>query len=322
MFHYAFKKKYLKQWIAYYSLLCLLLTSQVPSKIFADEPYVDEPCSFVNEPCSCVLIDPEAARRTRVATVVAGATVIALVGGVAYAVFGSSGHKHHHSSHHHSSCHSYGYDSSCRSTYSDSSSDDCSSHHSQHSHHSHHSHQSHHSHSSPWYSDYSPSHYYSCNPNSIFSENNVSSFGSDPAIVADPQFLERGNLPLRGRRLGRTKASKESSELSGVFVIHPTLSESHQGSITAFVRLPDGSTQTLGSLPFSSRTGSSIPYGPFTEKGTYTFGIRIEEATSLPSKVGSLEANVNGSTVESYDFFVPVHPPAHYEPHPFEYTLS
>lgn len=317
MFLHRFKKDFFKQWIAYFSLFCVVFTSQIPSKLLAD-------------PCSCIMVDQEDARRTKIATVVAGATVLALVGGVAWLAFGSSGRKHHHSSSSssYSSYSSYSY----RSYSSDYSSDspwysDRSSHSS--SPYSHDSNSSgSRSSSSPWYSDYSPSHYYTTNPYSIFGENNVSSFygGSTEGIgdIVDQQRFEDG-LPFQGKRVMRTKKSiKESSDqLSGVFVTHPALSVSNQGRMIAFVRLPDGTTQVLGSLLISSRGGTSLTCGPFTQKGTYTFGISVEEGTSLSShlKVGYVEINVNGSTVDTHDFLVPAHPSANYEPHPCEYTL-
>lgn len=138
----------------------------------------------------------------------------------------------------------------------------------------------------------------------------------------DPQIFERGDVHIRGKHLARSKLSKEAKELSGTFILHST-SGLHQGSATAFVRLPDGSTQTLGSVSLSNRSGTSIPYGPFNQKGIYTFGMYVEGGTSCSSqvKIGSLEVKVNESTVENHDFFVPAHSPSIYEPHPCEYTF-
>lgn len=334
MFFQAFKNESLKKWIAYYSLICFFFTfqasSQVPVSPDADSYPDSYPDSYsypnsnsCSDPGSCFLKDRDAARRTRVAKIVAGATIIALVGGVAYAVLGSSRscHKHSHS------CHSYSYCNSPRH--------DHSQHHNNHNNHNNNNHNNHNNHhsnhdhcsSSPWYSDYSPSRYYSSNPYSIFSENNVSNFsGSNSQVLMDPQRFQRGDLFIRAKHLARSQSksesSKEASELSGAFILHP-VTGLHQGNAAVFVRLPDGSTQTLGNATFSCKS-SSIPYGPFTQKGTYAFGINVEGSPSLSSqvKIGSIEVNVNDSTVETHDFYIPPHCPAHYEPSPCEYTLD
>lgn len=139
----------------------------------------------------------------------------------------------------------------------------------------------------------------------------------------DPQFFERGDLILRGKQMSRSKSLKEGNELSGAFILH-AISGFQQGSMSAFVRLPDGSTQTLGNVSLGGRTESSIPFGPFTQKGTYSFGMNVEGGTSLTSqvKIGTLEVNVNDSNVKTHDFFVPARSPAHYELHPCEYILN
>ena len=115
--------------------------------------------------------------------------------------------------------------------------------------------------------------------------------------------------------------SKTANVLSGLFTSH--LSTAGQGSITAFVHLPDGSTSILGNISLSGNTSSSIPYGPFNQLGTYSFGIRVDEGTVLPAqtRAGSIEIDVNGSTMQKYDVILPANPPAHYEPNPFTYQL-
>ena len=288
-------RQYLKGWIAYFTLSCMLMTSQ-PCRGYAEECYPEGNCSGI-------FIDEDDANRARNAKIVVGATLIALVGGVAYLAFGGgSSHKHKKHSHSHSRS------SSC-------------SHDSYYSHSSHHSHHHHH-HRSHYYSDYSD--YYSSNFYSPFYESLAD--GIDYHSKSDPQFFERtaeGNLPARCRRLPRLKKVKEAEEITGVFVAHPSLSESSKGHITAFVQLPDGTTQILGTLSFSASNGSSLSYGPFTQKGHYLFGVRVDGVTGVSSsmKVGSVEVNVNGSTVESHDFFVPAHVPSHYEPAPCRYSL-
>lgn len=296
----AFRKEYLKRWIAYFTLFCVVFASQQPAKLIAED-------------CPCILVNQEDACRTRTATIVAGATLIALVGGIAYLAFGSpnhKGHSHSSSSSYSPSYSSYSYDydppfskpSYSYSGYSSNSySGDSDGRHQR----------RHHRHSNR------SSDYYS-----FFTGSNESAYHS----ASDPQFEERnaeGNLPARSRLLARAKKSKETDQISGIFTTHPSLSASAKGSVTAFVQMPDGTTQTLGSLPFSASAGSSLSYGPFTQKGNYLFGIRIDEGTMLSSqtKVGSVEVNINGSTVESRDFFAPAHSSSHYEPAPCEYSL-
>ncbi len=310
MFSKVLKKKYLKQVVAYFSLLCMCLSS-LPTKVFSED--------FCCENSGCaVLVNQEDAQRTKTATIVAGATIIGLVAGVAYMAFGADHHKHHHHSSYSSSSYYTNFDPIF--DYSSSSSKSDSYRYSDHSH---------------GYSEYSPSDYYSYNPYSIFSENNVSSFsgGSDYSELTDPQIFERrdseGNRPARGRQLARSKGSKgsknskESSQLSGLLTSHPTLSPSGQGSFTAFVQLPDGTTQVLGHLSFSGNGGTSLPWGPFNHKGTYAFGISLDEGTPVATqtKIASIEIHIDGSTVQSGEFLIPSHAPAHYEPTPlyFDY---
>jgi hypothetical protein len=293
----AFRKEYLKRWIAYFTLCCVVFASQQPAKLIAED-------------CPCILVEPEDACRTRTATIVAGATIIALVGGIAYIAFGSPCHKGHSHSSNSCSSSSYSYDPpfpsySSYSSYSYSSDSYGRRHHHHHRHHRH-SHRS---------SDYS-------SDSSFWTGSGYSAYHS----ASDPQIFERnaeGNLPARSRQLACSKKSKETDQISGVFITHPSLSSSAKGSVTAFVQMPDGTIQVLGSLPFSASGGSSLAYGPFTQKGNYLFGIRIDEGATLSSqtKVGSVEVNINGSTVESRDFFVPAHSPSHYEPTPCEYCL-
>lgn len=303
----VFKKEYLKRGIAYLTLCCVAFASQQPSKLVAED-------------CPCILVNQQDAQRTRTATIVAGATIIALVGGIAYIAFGSpchKGHSHSSSSSSSSSCYSPNHPNHCSysSDYSSYSCDSYGDHHRHHHHHDHHHHHNHHRHSESL--SYNSSDY------SFFSDSDESAYHSR----SDPQILEHnaeGNLPAkRIRQLARTKLSKETDQISGVMITHPSLSASAKGSVTAFVQMPDGTTQVLGSLPFSASAGSSLSYGPFTQQGHYLFGIRLDEGTTLSSqmKIGSVEVNVNGSTVENRDFFAPAHAPCHYEPAPCAYHL-
>lgn len=298
MFFQAFKKESsIRHFIAYFTLLCFLFTSQTPSKLSADEccpsPY--------SSPSPCVLVEQEDVQRTKTATIVAGATIIALVGGVAWLAFGSSCHKGHHSSHSSSSSSSYSnYSSDSRNSYD---SDYSNHHNSSRSSHRHHHHRRH---SSSYSNSYG-----------VFEDEVVTNRHADRVLAE-----QDGNHPARSRRLARAK-KLESNELSGAFVVYPQPSASGQGSLTAFVRLPDGTTQVIGSLSCSDSTGASLPYGPFKQKGEYVFGVSLNEKMTFPGqcKIGSLEVNVNGLTVENHDFFVPAHSPINYEPAPCDYML-
>lgn len=320
MSNQVFKKESFKQLVSYFLLCCLLFNSQMPARLFADAcSCIEDPCSCIEDPCSCtadscscMLVNQQDARRARIANIVTGATIVALVGGVAYAAFGSSGHRHHSS-----------HNSSSYSNNSDN-------------HYSHHSHHSSSRHSDDSYasnhnSEYSPSSYYSSNPYSIFSENDASSFsGNSSQPFTNPQFLDRGsvpfldegNLPARARKVPYTKDSKSSNQLSGVFISHSSLSTPNQGSFRAFVQLPDGTLEVLGNISFSNSASSSLSYGPFTQKGSYAFGICVDEGTELSRQVKvGLEINMNGSTVQNAEFFVPAHPPINYESNFYYFDL-
>jgi hypothetical protein len=93
-------------------------------------------------------------------------------------------------------------------------------------------------------------------------------------------------------------------------------------SMTAFVQLPDGSSRTLGSLPLSGN--ASIPFGPFDQKGVYTFGVSLDQGneSSVQTKLATIEMVVNGNTVQRVDFSAPPHAPARYEPSPYCFDLS
>lgn len=284
----AFKKEYLKRWMTYFTLCCVVFVSQQPAKIIAQD-------------CAGIFVSEEETCRTRTATIVAGVSLVALVGGIAYLACGS-GHCHSHSSSGHYSSSYSSYDPPFPSSSSSYSSDSYGRHH----------HHHHHRHSRVSGSGYS----------SFFSSGSSDDYHSS----SDPQIFERdaeGNQPARIRQLVRIKKSKDVEQICGVFTTHPSLSALTKGSVTAFVQMPDGTTQILGSLSFSASAGSSLSYGPFTQKGNYLFGIRIDEGTMLSSqtKVSSVEINVDGLTVENRDFFAPAHSSSHYEPTPCEYCL-
>lgn len=303
MADYPFKLSPARAGFTYFFIFCFMINSLHISKLNGEScPY---PCT-----CQCILVEEDESQRTRTATIVAGASVIALIGGVAALACCCSGHKKHsHSSSSSRSSH-HGGDSYYGSHYG--------------------SHDSYYNHSG------SSSHYYSSdnhhhNHSKDYSSNDFSHYYSSGSFYGsrfDPQILEHpveGNLPARCKQLPLThkKIIKESSQITGRFTTHPTLNPSNKGYVTAFVQLPDGTTQTLGKLPFSSHSGSSLSFGPFSQKGDYVFGMTVENGTTLSSqtKIGSVEIHHNGSTVGSREFIAPAHVNSHYEPSPLDYSL-
>lgn len=278
---HAFKKNGLHHMTAYFSLLAIIFSFHVPSSLWAEAAF---------------FIDEEDQARTQRAYFLVGATLVALGAGVAYlaSTNGSCCHKKHDSSYSDSSS-SYDWDDSSdysyRSDYSDYSSYRRSD-----------------------YSRYSSEDYFS--DYSIFNNNIVSSWSDSPSEILGPQF----SLP-RQKHKSAQGATTTANLLSGVLTSH--ISPGSQGSFTAFVHLPDGTTNTLGSLSFSENTSASLAYGPFNQTGTYTFGISLDVGSQLPlqTKVCSIEMEVNRSTTQRYDFNVPSHAPAHYEPPVCSYDL-
>ena len=216
----------------------------------------------------------------------------ALVGGIAYLAFGrSSGHDKHSSHCCSSSC------SKSRVPYSYSNNSGYS-----------------------YSNDYSSDSY---SPYSIFSHNEASSWSGSSSGYgsSDPQFEERGrSLPFQAKKISSGQSSKKNVRVSGHFFTYPAPSASSRGSVAAYVRLPDGTVEDLGSLSFSPSSASSLSYGPFKQPGTYHFGIRVEEGSVFASqiKIGSVEINCNEEAVKKHDFFVPAHSSPSYEPPPFE----
>ncbi len=263
---------------------------------------------MINSEAPIVIEDPEDAKRTRTATIIAGASILALIGGVAYFACGTGGKCHSSSS---SSSYpssrssfspyynsSFNYDSYGSGSYGSRSG-------SKHHHHrAHHKHK--HSHS-----------------NSSFSGSNSSfwsSSGGGPGNRQNEDFMRGrrdGNMPARLR----TKNLDERDQISAQFISHPCLSG--KGSFSAYIQLPDGARKTLGTLPFSPQRGSTLSSESYTKKGHYLFGIRLDSGSSLngQTKIGTLEIKKNGVTVESRDFHLPAHASTHYEPQPIEVRL-
>lgn len=87
---------------------------------------------------------------------------------------------------------------------------------------------------------------------------------------------------------------------------------------------PDGRRHSLGHFSLSYPQSSSLVFGPFTQAGLYTFGIRVEEEVDLPNQiqVGRFEIHLNGSSTETYDFHLPAHACIGYEPSPAIFELK
>ena len=289
MTFHSFVNHFFKKTTVFFTLICLVLVSAHPNRLNGEDCqclYMQPEECPENFPCQIVR-EPDVFR-SRSAKVALGATLIALAGGIAYFALGDCGkyHKHKH--------HGEGGSFSGLTDFSYGGGDN------------------------GWGS----------NDNQIYGNvfSGAINGGSEVHPRSDPQIFERsapGNLPARARRSIRMKNMGESDQISGTFMTHPTFSPSAKGSVSAFVQMPDGSIQSLGTLSFSSGSGSSLPYGPFTQKGSYVFGIKVDEGVLLSSqiKVGAVEVSVNGSTVEKRDFILPAHASRGYEPTPCEYRL-
>ena len=232
-------------------------------------------------PPNCLLIDKEDEQRTRTATILAGATLVTLVGGVAYAAFGNSSHHHHHSS--------YSYNNSsdncgCSSEYNSSWSHNYSSAFSHHHHHSN-SYSFNGNDEVKWDGGVGPGH------------RNVN---DDP--IAGGEIRECSYCGSRAA--AKNRASKTGLQIEGTFTTHPIPTLSGQGSITPFVQLPDGTTDTLETIALTRNGCLSFSYGPYTQKGTYAFGVHSTHGTNIPSqaKIGTLEIKLNGSRVQCGEF--------------------
>jgi hypothetical protein len=275
----VFEKEYRRQFIAYFSLFCVVISSILPSDLFAD---------------ANIIVDENDEGRTRSAYVIAGLTAMGLAAaGIAYAT--SSSHCRH-SSRCSSSYYSYtNYPPDLTFSYGNlhcprskylfhpTNSDDCSSS------------SSHDCHSS------------SCSRLKTTARN----FKDIPPKHLAPQFLASHQNSIHSQN-----SSKSKNRLSGLFI--PNLSATGQGSITAFALLPDGTNQILGRISLSGNGAFPLSFGPFYQEGTYTFGISVEEGTIPPNetKICSVNIEINGMIVQSHEFTLPPFAPAKYEPQP------
>jgi len=287
MFRAGSKKEYLKQALAYFTWLCVLLSAYAPAQAQGD---------------LCFTENDDRRRWTKTAYFVAGLTVIGIAAGIACLANSSGHHKHHVRYSGDSSIDNYRpYSYSSHSSYSSYS--DHSSSYSDESRDHHHHHRHHHS------------GYYSSNPYSIFSENDVSSWSGGSDFHRADRAFTRGKMH---KGTVSRDAAGEDKALSGQFIGHACAGQ--EGSLTAFVQLPDGTSHSLGNI---SGNGS-FSYGPFYQKGTYTFGVSLDRGNGLPSqmKMGSIQIEVDCSTVQRHEFTAPPHAPANYEPAPCCFELS
>ncbi len=224
--------------------------------------------------------DQEEASRLRAAYIIAGIAVIAVGAGIGYAASCSS-HGHCHDSY----CSYSNYFDSCYS------------------------------------SDYSGRCRYSSYPSSYSSYYSGSWPSSSSSYSRVTNGLLDRDFPLtRHKKLPKSftlKHSEKERELAGFFTVHPSFTE-EAGQATVFVQTPGGCTQTLGSFSLNNRAGNGIAFGPFTESGTYTFGVTIETGNRLATseKLCTVEIKVDGAIVESHDFIS-----MSGDPIPLHYTL-
>lgn len=282
----------MKQVIGIIAWLSVLFASFSPSLAMADTSFVLQE-------------DPEA--RTRAAYILAGLTVIAIAGGIA-ALATASGHHHHRSS----SGSSYdSYDSYSSSSYSS----DHHHHHNDQHHNDHHHDNHHHSRHGKYFSSYSYT---------VLDENNVSSWRGKRSDDVSEEFRDGRNRGVIGKKLYTGKKASDEKEVTGSLIANPGFAPLEQGNLSAFVQLPDGTTEVLGTIPLSGSSSSPLSYGPFDQKGTYTFGVCLEQGTKLPTqtKIGSIEVNIDGSTTQRHDFIAPPHAPANFEPAPFCFNMN
>lgn len=238
----------------------------------------------------------ESSQRLQVARLLTIATIVVAGAGVAYAVACSKCNGRHSS--HGSS--SYPYGSSSRSVPINNSSYN----------------------SSGDGSSYSYSGDYSNEGSSysVFDNNIVSNFsGGGSSSISE---IRAQKIPSHTRKYAAK--NKEKQALSGVFCRSLSLPLAATGGCSVFVQSPDGTREIIGHISLSSNRDTSLSFGPFTKKGTYTFGIVVDEETTLStqSKIGSIEIAVDGATAQKGDFSLPAHPSIHYEPQPLYFHFE
>ena len=177
-------------------------------------------------------------------------------------------------------------------------------------------HHKHHTHSSSSWDSYNSYHHHGHYHNSYSSHHHHKHHHHHSSSL-EP-ISERDSLWPINQKIALSKDAEEETQISGVFASHCNGAAENQGSFTAFVQLPDGTTRTLGRLSLSGNGGTSLHYGPYDQKGTYTFGISLDQTINSPEqmKAGSVEIQVNGSAVQKHDFTLPPHAAANYEPAP------
>lgn len=213
-------------------------------------------------PQKCAPATEEDIHRNRVATVVAGTTLIALVGGVAALAFGG-----HHC--HHSSNSSSGSDATYSYT-EDPYSEDYSE-----------------------YDDYDYDH-----PSRLYEDEIDDEDILDDGLVHD-EFADGGQKQLYSIRCKKhCRSLKTDHQLTITFT---SLSTTHaKGNCTPFVQLPDGSTHMLGTLSLSGKN-QTITCGPYHAAGTYHFGMMTDGCGSSIQNIPLVGVCVtlDGETVQN-----------------------
>lgn len=281
-------QKYFRQAVAFFALISIVTPTPSPAQ------YVAECQQCTPE---CIVVTPEDKTRGQVAAVVTGVSLAALAGIIACSACGCSGRNHSSSGYSYYTPYSYWYSGD---------SDDSS-----------HKSYSHKSYSHSYDSWQSVSGY------SAFSENNVSSWsdygsgyssvngsGFNGHINADP--IGGGEFPVHHHHHSskhkshyhrvKTLCHEESCQLSATFSTLPVRSCATKGAITPFVQLPDGSTETLGSIPLSETGTACISCGPFSQKGSYAFGLYVNGTAPTNGKICRVEIKESGAVVQSGEF--------------------
>lgn len=241
----------LKKIMSYSLLVCFLCTFPL-TQLKAENP----------PECPCQT--KEDIQRSKTAVVVAGVTVVALVGGVAALAFGGCGHHHSH--------YSPSYSSSSYSSYSSESS---------YSYPSSYSYSNDYSHSSEYYSHYG----------SGYNEDNL----IDDRITRDNKSEGKPTKSHSHQTKSLSTASKEEIQLTVNFT--SLFSNSSKVNYTPFVQLPNGSTQMLGALS-SSDKNQTLTFGPYHEKGTYHFGVSVNSSNSN-IQLANINVTLDGKTVQN-----------------------
>ena len=159
-----------------------------------------------------------------------------------------------------------------------------------------------------------PASYYDNEYFNIFENDNVTEFN---AVNNDAELIQNETALFINENIAENALfdTFRAAALSGSIAALPSASSKTNGSLTFFVRIPDGSTRTLGTLPFLIKQEPLSLFGPFHQRGIYYFGAAVEQGTKIRSKakVALISLQINGSTQENFEIELPANPPENYE---------